>query len=136
MDERQIELSSYRMSKAEECLKSAEILAEAGDYCSAANRAYYAIFHSIRSILALDGVDFAKHAGVMSYFQREYVKTGIFEKYYSKILTEAFEVRSESDYDDYYVIDKKEVKVQIDNAHAFIAGIKEYRLNVLDKHTL
>lgn len=99
---------------------------QSGDYCSAANRSYYAIFHSIRSLLALEGVDFSKHSGVMAYFQKNYVKTGIFDKEYSKILTEAFEIRSESDYDDYYVLSREEVDEQIQNAYFFLKGIARY----------
>lgn len=126
MDERKKDLCRYRLKKAEMCLDSAKVLARSEDYCSAANRAYYSIFHCIRSLLALEGTDFSKHAGVMAYFQRNYVKTGIFGREYSKILTNAFEIRSESDYDDYYVISKEEVEEQIENAQYFRNGITEY----------
>lgn len=125
MDERK-ELCQYRLEKAEKCLESARILMQSGDYCSAANRSYYAIFHCIRSLLALEGVDFSKHSGVMAYFQKNYVKTGIFEKEFSKILTEAFEIRSESDYDDYYVLSREEVDGQIRNAEFFLEGVSDY----------
>lgn len=126
MDERNKDLCRYRLEKAQKCLISAKILVQAEDYCSAANRSYYSIFHCIRSLLALEGVDFSKHSGVMAYFQKNYVKSGIFEKEYSKILTEAFEVRSESDYDDYYIISKEEVEKQIQNAQFFFNGIMKY----------
>lgn len=33
----------------------------------------------MRSILALDSVDFSKHAGIISYFRRQYIKTGVFD---------------------------------------------------------
>lgn len=36
------------------------------------------MFSAIKAILALDKVDFSKHAGVIAYFQKEYVKTGKF----------------------------------------------------------
>ena len=126
MNDRNKDLCLYRIEKAQQCLKSAKILAQAEDYCSAANRAYYAIFHSIRSILALDDIDFSKHSGVMAYFQKNYVKPGIFKKEYSTILTEAFEIRSESDYDDYYIISKKDVERQIRNADFFLDGVKQF----------
>lgn len=74
----------------------------------------------------MEGVDFSKHSGGMAYFQKKYVKTGIFEKEYSKILTEAFEIRSESDYDDYYIISKEDVEEQIKNAQFFQSGIIQY----------
>ncbi len=126
MDDRKIALCKYRLEKSAQCLESAKILLNSGDYCSAANRSYYSIFHCIRSILALDGIDFSKHAGVMAYFQKNYVRSGIFEKEYSKILTKAFEVRTESDYDDYYVISKVDVEDQISQAHLFFDGVSNY----------
>lgn len=96
------------------------------DYCGAANRSYYSIFHCIRSLLALEGVDFSKHSGVMAYFQKNYIKPGIFGKEYSKILTEAFQIRNDSDYDDYYILSKEDVDVQIQNAQIFFNGIVSY----------
>lgn len=131
MDKTRKDLCLYRIEKAEKCLSSAKLLMQSEDYCGAANRSYYSIFHSIRSLLALEGIDFSKHAGVMSYFQQKYVKSGIFEKEFSKILTESFQARSESDYDDYYVISKEEVTVQIQNAQVFLNGIIQYVDNIL-----
>lgn len=52
------DLASYRLQQAVTCIKSAKILMEAEDYKGAANRSYYAIFHCMRAVLALDGVDF------------------------------------------------------------------------------
>ena len=126
MDEKKKNLCRYRLEKAEKCLASAKALVQLEDYCGAANRSYYTIFHCIRGLLALEGVDFSKHSGVIAYFQRKYVKSEIFEKKYSKILVEAFEIRSESDYDDYYIISKKEVEEQIQNAQFFFDGIVKY----------
>lgn len=78
-----------------------------------------------------EGVDFSKHAGVIAYFQKNYVKSEIFEKKYSKIVVEAFEIRSESDYDDYYIISKEEAEEQIRNAQFFLNGIIKYVREVL-----
>ena len=47
--------------------------------------------------VSLNGVDFKKHAGVISYFQREYVKTKIFDVKYSKYLSQAFQIRNNTD---------------------------------------
>lgn len=126
MDERKVVLCRYRLDKAKKCLSSADILMKAEEYEGAANRSYYAIFHCVRAILALDGVDFSKHSGVMAYFQKNYVKTGIFDKKYSKIIREAFDVRSDADYDDYYNISKEMTEIQIEQAQFFLDGIEEY----------
>lgn len=102
MDDAINALSRYRMKESKQCIKSAKVLVEFDDYKGAANRAYYAIFHAMRSILALDKIDFSVHSGVSAYFRKEYIKTGIFDVELSDIITEAFEVRSDSDYDYYY----------------------------------
>ncbi len=52
-----IDLSKYRLERAAEMLKTAKRDLEAEDYASANNRAYYCIFHSMRSMLALTGED-------------------------------------------------------------------------------
>ena len=75
MDKRLKDLSGYRLEQAKRCIKSAEVLASDGDFKGAANRSYYAIFHCMRSVLALEGVDFSKHSGVSAYFLKQYIKT-------------------------------------------------------------
>ena len=85
-------LMRYRLSMAKERLDSSKLLPEHASYKDSIGRSYYAMFTAVRAILALDGVDFKKHAGVISYFQREYVKTKIFD-------VEVFEI-SESGFSD------------------------------------
>lgn len=75
-------LAQYRLNNAVDKLESAQLLLDAGKYKDSIGRSYYAIFSAVRAVLAKDKVDFSKHAGVISYFQREYVKTGLFDKKY------------------------------------------------------
>lgn len=119
-------LSIRRMEQAEQCLKSAKLLLEADDIKGAANRSYYGIFHAIRAVLALEGKDFAKHSGVISFFRQNYIKTGILDVSLSDIITDAFQVRTECDYNDYYIISKAEVEEQVQNAERFIKTISDY----------
>ena len=68
-------LSEARYEHADECLHAAKSLLHGGDYKSAANRAYYAIFHAMRSVFAYDGIDMKHHSGIISSFRRLYIKT-------------------------------------------------------------
>lgn len=126
MDKRLKELSNYRLEQAERCIKSAKILVADDDYKGAANRSYYAVFHCMRSVLALEGVDFSKHSGVSAYFRKQYIKMGIFDIELSDIIKEAFDIRSDSDYDDYYVLSKQDVEEQIVNAEKFYFEVEKY----------
>lgn len=50
------DLADIRFEKACEMLKSAQSNLEQGDYKTALNRSYYAIFHAMRSVNCLDGI--------------------------------------------------------------------------------
>ena len=79
-DEGRRSLSKVRFSRAQDCLSEVEVLLSGGQYKGAANRSYYAVFHAMRAVLALDGIDRKHHSGVISEFMRLYIKTSIFEK--------------------------------------------------------
>lgn len=121
-----IELSKIRLQNALECIDDAETLLQKGSLKSAANRAYYAVFHAMRAVLALDGVDMRHHSGVIAEFRRLYIKTGIFPTDLSAIISGLFNIRSESDYDDMYLATKEIVALHVQNANLFINAIKEY----------
>ena len=128
-DEQKRDLSKVRLEHAEECLQEAEDLLSTQKYKGAANRAYYAVFHAMRSVLALDAIDRRHHSGVISEFMRLYIKTGIFDKTFSKIINGQFEYRTSSDYDDFFVISQEEAERQIVQAQLFLAAVKDYLKN-------
>lgn len=116
----------YRLSSAREKLTSAKLLLEAGLYKDSIGRSYYAIFSAIRAILAARQVDFSKHAGVIAYFQKEFIKTGIFDKKYSKYLQQAFQIRNSCDYDDFFIVSKQDAEEQYERATEILMMIEEY----------
>ena len=119
-------LSQYRLSKAEECNIAAKCLLDDGLYTDSANRSYYAIFHAVRALLALDGVGFKTRSGVISYFQQHYIKTGIFDRALSDIVRDAFSIRQNSDYEDFFVISRGDVNQQLENARKFLDIVTQY----------
>lgn len=72
------ELSKYRYSSAEETYKNAKMCLDNGFYRDCINRSYYAVFYSMKAVLALSSVDFKRNKDVVAYFNKEYVATGIF----------------------------------------------------------
>ncbi len=118
------DLESYRLRNAKERLESSKLLFEAGKYKDSINRSYYAIFSSIRAVLAKDKTDFSKHSGVIAYFQKEYIKTEIFDKKYSKYIQSAFQIRNNCDYDDFFIASKQEAEDQYHKAMEFYNTVK------------
>lgn len=121
-----LDLAKYRITSSEQKLKASKLLLDAGMYKDSIGRSYYAIFSAMRAILAFDGEDFSKHSGVISYFQREYIKTAVFDKKYSKIIDKAFQIRNRSDYDDFYIAYKADAEEQYNNAYEFLCVVKAY----------
>lgn len=124
-------MARFRLEKAKKDLAAAKATAKQGFYDVSANRSYYAIFHAARAVLALTGQDFRKHSGVIAFFRKEYVKTGIFETKLSDIIQDAFEIRTDCDYEDFYVVSKEDVEQQIHNAEFFVNRIEEYLNTVI-----
>ena len=120
------ELSKYRFERALRTLEEAKNNFYLGSYNLSANRAYYAIFYGMLAVTANDGFEASKHSSVSSYFRKNYVKTKIFDKNLSDIITEAFNTRTYSDYEDYYEVSPEEAENQISNAEFFLEAIRPY----------
>ncbi|HCT92806.1 MAG TPA: antitoxin [Lachnospiraceae bacterium] len=116
----------YRLESARERLNAARILLECGNYKDSIGRSYYTMFTAVRALLARDRIDYSKHSGVISYFQKEYIKTGQFDKKYSKYLSQAFQLRNHTDYSDFFVVSQSDAMEQYSRATEFLAMIEDY----------
>ncbi|MFV0527618.1 MAG: HEPN domain-containing protein [Lachnospiraceae bacterium] len=120
------DLSKYRFESAEEDLACAQVLLQNKKFKASVNRSYYAIFHALRSVTALDQFDSSKHSGVISYFNRTYVKAGIFDKSISKMIDTAYRLREKADYQDFVVISREQAKEQLEKAEKIMSTLKPY----------
>ena len=121
-----LSFSKYRLERAKEDLRDAKLLYDNNSFLAANNRAYYAIFHAIRAVLALERVDFKRHKDVIGYFNHHYVKTEIFPKIISKKISQASKIREDSDYDDEFVPDAEKTYIQIETAQEVIGLVEKY----------
>ena len=120
------DLVNYRLQTAKEDLKAARILLDAEEYKSANNRAYYAVFHAINAIHAVNGSAYKRHREAISNFNKEYVKTEIFPREMGRKIGEAEEIRHASDYDDFYIASREEAERQVAVAEEFIQMVENY----------
>ncbi|SCY47846.1 Uncharacterized protein, contains HEPN domain, UPF0332 family [Pseudobutyrivibrio sp. AR14] len=126
MESSMTELAKYRFETSQEDLYDEKLMFENGRYKNSLNRGYYAIFHAIRAVNALDGFDSSKHSGVIAHFNQEYVKSGVFPKEVSKLIKEASENREKADYLDFFIASKDEAQKQITRAEKVIEYIGNY----------
>ena len=123
------DLMKYRLEIAESDLRVARLLMQSKEYRAANNRAYYAIFHAISAVHALDGKAYKKHKDAIANFNRDYVKTEIFPRDIGRKISRAEEIRHASDYDDFYIADKKETQELADTAEELIRMVEAYCKN-------
>ena len=57
---------------------------------------------------------------------QQYIKTGVFDRYFSDVLINAFSLRTESDYRDFYVILREDVVKQVADAEVFLLTVRRY----------
>lgn len=127
------DLAMYRIETSKQTLKSARILLAAEEYKGANNRAYYAIFHAINAIHALDGKAYKRHKDAIANFNKEYVKPEIFPREIGRKIGEAEEIRHASDYDDFYIASREEAERQVAVADEFIQLVEKYCMARLEK---
>ena len=120
------DLSRYRLARAKEDLDTAKKNCVDGSFRASVNRSYYAIFHSLRAITALDRFDSGKHSGIIAFINMHYVKTGVFERSFSKMIDTAFRLREKADYDDFYVVAAIDAEEQIAKAETVVRLVEDY----------
>jgi len=109
-----------RITIAQRRLAAARLLCDYGFINDVLSKSYYAIFAAAKAILASKDLNSKKHAGVVELFNLHFIKPGLIDKRFSKILIEAKQARELSDYGDFYETDEQECQVQLQNAAQFI----------------
>ena len=102
MNEKVKDLVKYRVSRAEESLEEAKMLAGANHWNTCVNRLYYTCFYAVSALLIKHGFASTKHSGIRSLFNQNFVKTGIISKDLAKNYNFLFERRQEGDYEDFF----------------------------------
>jgi uncharacterized protein (UPF0332 family) len=124
------QLIQFRLTQARESLDEARVLFKESYWRGAINRAYYAMFYSVLALAVFRQEVTTKHSGVIAFFDREFVKNGIFPKALSKSLHLAFQKRQENDYGEAFNVSEEEAQQCIDDAQSFITAIEGYLRSV------
>ena len=125
-----IELSKIRLAKAKGCLEDSKLLMKNDSFRSSANRSYYAVFHGMRAVLVFAEYDSKKHSGIISEFRRLYIKTEVFGEDVSKIIGRQFDLRSLSDYDDFFEASEQTAAQALREAEYVLNEIEKYLVSV------
>lgn len=117
------------LKKAREKLKTAEINYEFERYKDSISRAYYAVFYAISAVLLSKGLTYSSHSQTIGSFNREFIKTEIFPKQFSKYIQKLFNERQTGDYDFDVFFESETAKEDITIAKQIVEACEDF-LNI------
>ncbi len=120
------QLITYRLAQADETLAEAEALFQASLWRGTINRSYYAMFYAVLALAVLRQQKTSRHSGLIAFFDRDFVKTGIFEKELSRSLHLAFDRRQTNDYGEVFTVSEAEARQAIDDASTFVGSVENF----------
>ena len=120
-------LIEYRLNQANEVISEVEQLIAADLLKVAVNRIYYGMFYCLNSLALKYDFQSSKHLQLIGWFNKTFIKTGLIENKFGKILRDAFKNRIDGDYAPFIeysksdIIDmQKDMKVFIERIESFI----------------
>lgn len=117
------------LARAADKLAVAQLLLDNSAWEDAASRAYYAAFHAVSALLFSRGKSYSSHAQLIGAFNRDFVKTQVFNRDFTAILTRLFEDRQSGDYDVFAAITEQEARRDVDAARRIVDSIQRYLAN-------
>ena len=114
-----VEVTLY-IKKAYEALAQSKANIDLNYYDVAISRAYYTMFYATMSLLSSQGLTPKKHSGVQTVFAQYFVKPGLIEPEYSKMLGNALRLRLDSDYEVAISFNQSMAEDVLDDARQFV----------------
>lgn len=125
--EKQIQLARYRLKQAEESFEEGiYLLTGQKSPRSIINRVYYGMFYTILALLIFEPYSSSKHSGILSYFNKRFIKEKIFPEDLGRSINKAFELRQRGDYREYIELTYDQVKPFIEEGKEFLQKVKNY----------
>lgn len=97
----------YKVEKALNTLKEADVLADAGYFNAAVNRLYYSAYYAASALMLNDSLETVTHKGVKTMMGLKFIQTGRLPREYGRIYQRLFDSRQAGDYEDFVYYDKE-----------------------------
>ena len=120
-----IELSQMQLQRALALLNESAALISLEAYNSAVNRAYYAVFHAMKAIEALDNFDSKRHTGVIQYFVEVGTEFPYQDISFSRMIEQLQTARGDSDYNITVHFSLHATNGYLDDAKVIVAAIEQ-----------
>jgi uncharacterized protein (UPF0332 family) len=125
--EKRVLLAKYRLEQAKESIDEAEYLYSGNKSPrSVMNRLYYAMFYAVLALIVFERFISSKHTGVLSFFNKQFIKENVFPTQMGRWINKAFELRQTGDYREYVELTREQVEPYIEFAKSFVKKVEEF----------
>ena len=115
-----------RLEQARETLEEADALREHELWRGVINRSYYAMFYTVLALGVYKQIVLSKHSQAIAFFDKEFVKTGLFPRALSRSLHLGFDQRQVNDYGDIWAVNQEEAETIFSEARLFVKSVDDY----------
>jgi hypothetical protein len=84
------------------------------------------MFYSVLALLIFEPYSSSKHSGVLSYFNRRFIKEGLLSEQVGRAINKAFDLRQRADYREEVVLTREQVEPFLTSAKEFIESVSTY----------
>lgn len=124
--DRKLELISLRLNQAKETIDDVAFLIQNKRLVIAVNRIYYGMFYALLALALQYNFKTSKHAQLIGWFNKEFIKTGKIEIRYSKIIQSAFSARTDGDYGIFMEFSYEELQKMYEEMKDFVAEVERF----------
>jgi uncharacterized protein (UPF0332 family) len=124
--EQRSNLVLQRIQQAEKTVEQVEFCLANDQLEIAANRIYYGMFYAMLALGLLKDFETSKHQQMIGWFNKNFVFTGIFPKQFTRLIKDAFDARTNSDYKVNETPTVPQIEAMLADMKIFIASIKDY----------
>ncbi len=116
---------NYKFKRADDAIKAAEVLIKEGFWLDSLSKIYYAAFYAVNALLINMELNPKTHNGTKSLFHKEFILKGLIDKKFGFLYDHLLAKRFEADYENFALIDEKEVPEYLKSVKEFILKAKE-----------
>jgi uncharacterized protein (UPF0332 family) len=114
------------LTLADEELSTAQLLLDNDRFRAAISRAYYSMYHATQALLAAQNLSSKSHKGAISLFGQHFIKNGRLPKSMARDLSDAYDLRRLSDYEETALLTREQAATILTSAHHFIEQTRQH----------
>ena len=119
------ELIDFRLARAAESFKMASLAMEQKYWNAAASELYYTCYYLVIALFAKNDIKTSTHSGMRTELGSKFIKEGILDAKWGKLISVLFNLRQKGDYGDFTFLTEEEVFPFLKEVESFGIMIKE-----------